>query len=591
MNSNIFDELNEQQSKAVEYTDGPSIVLAGAGSGKTRVLTYKVLHLIHNENVDPSKIMMMTFTNKAAKEMQKRVGSTLGFIGTFHSFCAQVLRKDGQHVGVPPSYIIYDTDDTIALIKDILKGMTVYKKITPTTIKYKISSAKDNLLTPEQFVKFARNETDEVVSRVYKKYQARLEKNNAVDFDDLIFKTVELFRDHPEVRERYNKTFTHVLVDEFQDTNAAQYLLAKYLAQSHQNITAVGDFSQSIYSWRGADIQNLERFNEDFTGAKVFYLEQNYRSTQNVLDLAYEVISHNETHPILELYTENDEGKDITIKELFNEQDEAIFIAEEIKKLNGKESYDDVAVLYRTNAQSRVIEEAFLHYGIPYVLIGGTRFYERKEIKDMLAYIRLYINPEEEISLDRAQKIGKRRYNKLNELYKEVEQKEQEITTDDLIKLIFQRTGYLDMYDEEDPSDIPRIENLKELRSVAIRFEDVHEFLQQVALVESEYSQNEKQRKSKQGVKMMTLHQAKGLEFPYVFIVGAEEGLIPHSRSIYDRHQLEEERRLMYVGITRAEKKLYITYVQKRFMFGRRLFAQVSRFIEHKVEPSIPKTF
>ncbi len=593
MNSSIFDELNEQQKEAVKHVDGPSIVLAGAGSGKTRVLTQKVLHLIEDHNVDPQSISMMTFTNKAAREMQKRVNYPLGFIGTFHSLCARILRKEAHHLGMSHDYVIYDEDDAISLLKQLMKNVVMRKKLTPKMVKYRISSAKDNLIGPEKFMNFISSEQDEVVAQIYMKYQKKLEENNAFDFDDLIGKTVELFRSNPKVLEKYQDQFTHVLVDEFQDTNTAQYILSQMLAKKSKNLTVVGDFSQSIYSWRGADIKNLEKIEKDFEGTEVFRLEQNYRSTQNVLDFAFDVINNNDTHPVLELFTQNTSGEDITIKRLGSEQEEALYIAEEVENLVRKgHEYDDIAVLYRMNAQSRVIEEALLHYGIPYVLIGGTRFYERKEIKDVLAYLRLLINPDDDVSQSRVQKIGKKRYSNFLELYEEVKEKRENITTEELIQMVFEKTKYLDMYDSDDPQDAPRLENLKELRSVAQRFTDLVEFLHQVALVESEYSENERLQKGKNGVKLMTLHQAKGLEFPVVFIIGMEEGILPHSRSLYDQHELEEERRLLYVGITRAEKKLYLTYAQRRFMFGRRTYAQPSRFIEsHLDEDSVVRTF
>ncbi|OGK16262.1 hypothetical protein A3H80_02660 [Candidatus Roizmanbacteria bacterium RIFCSPLOWO2_02_FULL_37_19] len=580
MHSNIFDNLNEQQAEAVRHAEGPSIILAGAGSGKTRVLTMKVLYLIKDKGIDPSHIIMMTFTNKAAGEMTKRVGFTLGFIGTFHSFCAAALRRYGRHVGLNSNFLIYDEDDTESLLKNIIKDVNSPKKITPSYVKHKISSAKDNLIEPSEYIKFSDTQQDEIIAKIYLEYQKRLEKNNAVDFDDLIFKGVALFRDNPSVLKKYNDMFRYILVDEFQDTNAGQYMLARYLARGNNNITVVGDFSQSIYSWRGADIKNLERFQRDFKGAKVFYLQENYRSTQNVLDFAYNIINHNETHPILELFTKNDQGDDVLIQELENEEAEGVFVAEEITRLMQKAKLSEVAVLYRINAQSRAIEEVFLHYGIPYVLIGGTRFYERKEIKDLLSYIRLIVNPSDEISLERVHKIGKKRFEQFKVFFKEIKNEKDQYTTDELIKMTLDSTGYFLLYDENDPQDFARLENIKELRSVAVRFPNVHEFLQQVALVESEYSESEKSKKNKNGVRMMTLHQAKGLEFPYVFIIGVEEGLLPHSRSLYDLHELEEERRLLYVGITRAEKKLYLTHAQRRFMFGRRMYSQVSRFID-----------
>lgn len=582
MTDNLFEHLNDQQKEAVMHTDGPCIVLAGAGSGKTRVLTYKVLHLIRDHGVDPSEIAMVTFTNKAAREMQERVPYTLGFTGTFHALCARILRKDAPAIGYGRDFVIFDENDSEVLLKNIMKKIVMPKKISPGTVKYRISSAKDNLLNPKQFAKLVSSEQDEIIAQIYAIYQKRLEKNNAFDFDDLIMKTVQLFRENKNILEKYQDTFKYILVDEFQDTNPGQYYLTQLLADKYHNITAVGDFSQSIYSWRGADIRNLERFEEDFENTKVYYLERNYRSTQNVLEFAFTIIRGNDTHPILELFTENNAGEEVEIKQLTNEQDEALYVAHEIERLAENKGYDyeDFAVLYRMNAQSRVIEEAFLHYGMPYVLIGGTRFYERKEIKDVLAYLRLIVNPEDEVSLDRAKKLGKTRYAKFMELYREIKDRKDSIATEKLIEMIFDKTGYLDLYDQDDPAEAPRLENLRELKSVAIRFTDLIEFLHQVALVESEYSENERQQKDKKGVRLMTLHQAKGLEFPVVFITGVEEGVLPHSRSMYDKYELEEERRLLYVGITRAKKKLYITYTQRRFMFGRRSYAQVSRFLE-----------
>ena len=594
MDSNIFEQLNKQQAEAVKHTEGPSIILAGAGSGKTRVLTTKVLYLIKEKQVDPSHIAMMTFTNKAAGEMTKRVGHPLGFIGTFHSFCAAGLRRYGRHVGLDPNFVIYDEDDAISLIKMILKEINPTKSITPSFIKHQISAAKDNLIESSEYIKFSDSRNDEIIAKVYFEYQKRLEKNNAADFDDLIFKGVKLLRDNPDVLKKYNERLTYILVDEFQDTNAAQYLLSKYLARKTNNITVVGDFSQSIYSWRGADIKNLKRFEKDFQVTKVFHLEENYRSTQNVLNFAYEIITHNETHPVLELFTQNDKGEEVIIQELENEEAEAIFVATEVEKISKQIDYEKIAILYRINAQSRAIEEAFLHYGIPYVLIGGTRFYERKEVKDVLSYIRLVVNPEDEISLERINKLGKQRFEKFKHFFGEVKGNHENYSTDELINKIFAATGYLNLYDKDDPEDYARLENIKELRSVAVRFPDVNEFLQQVALVESEYSQSEKSKKDKSGVRMMTLHQAKGLEFAHVFIVGVEEGLLPHSRALYDQHELEEERRLLYVGVTRAEKKLYLTHAQRRFMFGRSTYGQISRFINQKkdeAEPGFIRTF
>jgi len=590
MNSNLFEELNKQQVKAVEYINGPSIILAGAGSGKTRVLTYKVLDLILNHKVNPQNIIMVTFTNKAASEMRKRVKHKLGFIGTFHSFCAKVLRIDGERVGVDKNFLIYDEGDQEDIIKEILKKNDFDKNYSPNYFLDKISNAKNQLIDERRYSTLFDDFSSKLVAQVYKKYQKELKKNNALDFDDLIFKTVLLFIKHEEVLNKYQDKFRYILVDEFQDTNYAQYVLTKYLSKKYQNVTVVGDFSQSIYSWRGAEIRNLQKFKEDFPRVKIFYLERNYRSTQKILDFAYNIISKNQTHPILKLYTDKHRGEDVIINQLDNEQYEALFVTEEIQKLiNNGCSLDSVAVLYRMNAQSRIIEEAFLHLGIPYILIGGTRFYERREIKDILSYVRLIVNPLDKISLERVLKIGKKQFEKFKGLYPvftkaSAGEGKNELETIKIIDKIFETTGYLNLFNEEEVEDLARLENIKELRSVAINFPKVNDFLEQVALVESEYSESEKKRKNRDGVYMMTLHQAKGLEFPYIFIVGVEEGILPHSRSFYDVFDLEEERRLFYVGITRAKEKLYITYTKKRFLFGRRGQSQVSRFLEEKEE-------
>lgn len=582
MKKDLFNELNDEQKKAVEQVDGPSIILAGAGSGKTRVLTYKVLNLIDNHNVDPSNIMMVTFTNKAAQEMKARVKEKLGFIGTFHAFCAKVLRADGEAIGISGRFVIYDDGDQEQLIKNILVSAELSKKYSPANIINRISAAKNQLIDESRYKNLFNDYSSEITAFVYKKYQEALVRNNALDFDDLLFKTVLLFLKNEEILKKYQKIFLYILVDEFQDTNHAQYVLTKLLARRNRNITVVGDFSQSIYSWRGAEIRNLEKFQEDFSGSNIYYLERNYRSTQNILDFAYNVISKNQTHPILKLTTTKAVGDEVVVKQLENEQYEAFYVADEVEKLvsaNGLD-YNSVAVLYRINAQSRVVEEAFLHYGIPYVLIGGTRFYERREIRDLLAFIRLIVNPLDEISLQRVLKIGKKRFQLFKNFYETIESRKETIATANILDQIVQRTNYIDLFDENNEEDLARLENIKELRSVALSFPNINDFLEQVALVESEYSESEKRKKDGRGVYMMTLHQAKGLEFPHVFIVGVEDGILPHSRSIYDLSNLEEERRLFYVGITRARKKLYITHTQRRFFFGKQCVSHISRFLD-----------
>jgi len=392
---------------------------------------------------------------------------------------------------------------------------------------------------------------------------------------------------HKPILDKYQNRYQHLLVDEFQDTNVAQYLIAKKLSQIHQNITVVGDFSQSIYSWRGADIANLEKFSEDFEKTQTINLEQNYRSTQKILDFAYEIISENQTHPILHLHTKAEPGDDVEIVEVENEEEEATYIAERIQDAANEIDYSEIAVLYRTNAQSRSIEELFLHFGIPYTLIGGTRFYDRKEVKDILCYLRLLVHPDDTVALERIVKLGKRRFQKYKELCLQIKDSVMEVPTAELMEMIFEKTEYLGLYDPDVSEDYARLENIKELKSVALTFPNLVDFLEQVALVESEYFEGEKLGKSKDGVRLMTLHQAKGLEFTHVFISGLEEGLLPHARSIDDIHQLEEERRLFYVGVTRAKKNLVITHAKRRFIFGRRNAAMKSRFIRSGEEDEI----
>ncbi len=577
-----LNNLNPKQQEAVEIIKGPSVILAGAGSGKTRVLISKVLNLIENHQVDPYSILMITFTNKAAEEMKKRIVRRLGFVGTFHAFCAKMLRIEGEAISINRKFVIYDEGDQIDLLKQILKKMDS-KRFTPSYFLNRISAAKNQLIDYKKYLELFSDYNASLVAEVYEKYQKALVKNKALDFDDLLVQAVKLLSKNEQILTKYQNRYQYILVDEFQDTNYAQYVIVRLFGEKYKNVTVVGDFSQSIYSWRGADIKNLEKFQEDFPKAKVIYLEQNYRSTQNILDFAYQVIVKNQTHPILQLYTKNHQGEEVIFQELENEEQEAIFIAQEILRLSKESGHPNFAVLYRTNAQSRVIEEAFLHYGLPYVLIGGTRFYERKEIKDVLAYLRLLVNPEDSVSLERVKKIGKRRFDKFKEFHKKIKNEIEKKTTDQLMEEIFDKTKYLELYNVSDEIDYSRLENIKELKSVAITHPKLEEFLEQVALVESEYFAGEKRARSASSgqiqVKLMTLHQAKGLEFPCVFIVGVEEGILPHSRSIDDLFQLEEERRLFYVGITRAQKKLYITYAQRRFIFGRRAEAMKSRFI------------
>lgn len=601
MKSELLNSLNNEQFKAVEATNGPTVILAGAGSGKTRVLTYKVIYLILEKNVAPENILMVTFTNKAANEMKERIQKffakykQLGknqspFISTFHSLCAKLLRKEAGKIGFSSQFSIYDGNDSLDLIKQTMEHLYISTKdFKPNAILGTISGAKNELITPEQYTLFARGQFQKTVAVIYPSYQRLLKENNAMDFDDLINHTVKLFQEDELVLKKYQDQFGYILIDEYQDTNRAQYLLTKLLAKKYNNICVVGDFSQSIYSWRGADYRNLTRFKDDFPKTKTFALSQNYRSTQKILDGATAVIAHNTTHPILSLWTQNPHGEEIEIYESLNEQDEIDFIIKSIYSI-GISKLDQIAILYRTNAQSRIVEEAFLHNSIPYVLIGGTRFYDRKEVKDVLSYLRILGNPKDKISFKRLEKIGKGRLKKFlvfSESIKEIESME----TIELLDSTIKATQYLELYDEDDPEDRARLENIKELRSVALAFPQLTEFLENVSLVESEYYADKKLNDGKKNaVTLMTLHAAKGLEFPYVFIIGMEEGIFPHSRSLMNKDELEEERRLCYVGMTRAREKLYLTYARKRIFFGRMNQNTVSRFIFELPEKVINKS-
>lgn len=610
METTLLKDLNPEQKAAVLQIDGPVIILAGAGSGKTRVLTYKVLYLMLQKQIEPESILMITFTNKSANEMKERMHkfldntetktSAFPWIATFHSMCAKILRIDGKHIGYSQRFLIYDSQDQMEALKEAMVRLNISTRdFKPHSVHATISQAKNELINASEYLQFARGYFQEIVAKIYPMYQAILKENDALDFDDLILQTIRLFRDQEQILKKYQNRFEYILVDEYQDTNRAQYMLTKMLAARWKNICVVGDFSQSIYSWRGADYRNLIKFKDDFTNAKTFSLSQNYRSTQMILDGASTVIAKNKSHPVLKLWTENPAGEEIEIFEAQNEQDEADYIIRKIIGL-GVSKLNDVAILYRTNAQSRVIEEAFLHHAIPYTLIGGTRFYERKEIKDVLAYLRIISNPKDSISHKRAEKLGKGRLAKFLAYrstlpedinYDEHKEGEEPIRTIDILDGVIRATGYLELYDEKIEEDRMRLENIKELRSVAIDYPDIHEFLENVALVEQEYHSEEQEGSKKNAVTMMTLHAAKGLEFPVVFMIGMEEGLFPHSRSLMDKGELEEERRLAYVGMTRAMRKLFLTHAKRRLYFGQRTNNMVSRFVlelpEHVISQKV----
>ena len=631
MNS-LLTGLNKEQQQAVQHTEGPLLILAGAGSGKTKVLTVRIAHLLA-QGVNPYEILAITFTNKAAKEMKSRVESLVGdvanriWLSTFHSFCAKFLRFElDNFLGYNSNFTIYDTSDSQAVIKAALKALNLDDKYYPVGAMIgAISDAKNKLLFASDFRKQARDFYQEKVADVYEYYERELRKNNALDFDDLLLVAVKLLQSNEAVLDKYSKRFRYVMIDEYQDTNHAQYLLAKLLASHWKNIAVVGDADQSIYAWRGADIQNILDFEKDYPNCTSIKLEQNYRSTKIILDAANAVIENNEGRPKKNLWTDKTEGAKIQHFTAQSEHEEAAFIGDTIAKKHDIHGvpYGDMAILYRTNAQSRVLEEALIKRALPYTMVGGTKFYDRKEIKDVLAYLRVLYNPFDDLSLLRIINVPKRsigattvaklqdyaRANgtslfmtltqlhlvdtikgktkeKLEEfgilIFTLVAEMEDKIVLD-ILESILDRTGYLAQLEEStDPQDQARAENIGELLSVAKDFQDtnptgtVEDFLEQVALVNDVDSFEQEESK----VTLMTLHAAKGLEFPIVFLGGLEEGLFPHSRTLMNPEEIEEERRLAYVGITRAEKELYISNATTRTVFGRTSSYLPSRFID-----------
>ena len=631
MNS-LLTGLNKEQQQAVQHTEGPLLILAGAGSGKTKVLTVRIAHLLA-QGVNPYEILAITFTNKAAKEMKSRVEGLVGdvatriWLSTFHSFCAKFLRFElDNFLGYNSNFTIYDTSDSQAVIKAALKALNLDDKYYPVGAMIgAISDAKNKLLFASDFRKQARDFYQQKVADVYEYYERELRKNNALDFDDLLLVAVKLLQSNEAVLDKYSKRFRYVMIDEYQDTNHAQYLLAKLLASHWKNIAVVGDADQSIYAWRGADIQNILDFEKDYPNCTSIKLEQNYRSTKIILDAANAVIENNEGRPKKNLWTDKTEGAKIQHFTAQSEHEEAAFIGDTIAKKHDIHGvpYGDMAILYRTNAQSRVLEEALIKRALPYTMVGGTKFYDRKEIKDVLAYLRVLYNPFDDLSLLRIINVPKRSigattvaklqdYARANDtslfmtltqlhlvdtikgktkekleefgiliftLVAEMEDK----TVLDILESILDRTGYLAQLEEStDPQDQARAENIGELLSVAKDFQDtnpngtVEDFLEQVALVNDVDSFEQEESK----VTLMTLHAAKGLEFPIVFLGGLEEGLFPHSRTLMNPEEIEEERRLAYVGITRAEKELYISNATTRTVFGRTSSYLPSRFID-----------
>lgn len=567
-------------------------MLAGAGSGKTRVLTYRTDWLINTKKIDPSKIVLLTFTNKAAGEMKERIKKMgdrkieLGFSGTFHTFCAKMLRVYGVNVGVNPGFVIFDTDDSETTMKQVLKELEIDpKQSKPGMFLALISKMKNDLITVKMAEETAKDYFYRQLAKVWRAYQERLSRNNAVDFDDLLTKTVDLLR-IDRIRDEVNAKFEWILVDEYQDTNKAQFELTKLLAGEKSNITAVGDAAQAIYSFRGADYRNLKLLEETYPNLTTVGLPKNYRSTQYILDAAYGVVSNNVNHPTLKLSATRETGNKLNLFEAIDEKDEAKFVVDSAKKIIDRG--EELAVLYRTNAQSRSLEDELLKRDVPYKLIGGLRFYNRAEVKDLIAYLRLINNPSEEISRIRIDKIGKRKamlfYEWLEKLPVEVKEEEQ---PGKLLEEIINTTNYLEKFDERDEEDAARIENINELLAVASEYTNVSLFLESAALSEAEI----KQHRSNAKVTLMTVHAAKGLEFDNVFVIGLEEGLFPHSRSMFEggKEEIEEERRLMYVAMTRAKENLTLSFARSRLTYGGRHASIPSRFLSEISEEFITK--
>jgi DNA helicase II / ATP-dependent DNA helicase PcrA len=628
--------LNPAQKEAVESIEGPILILAGPGSGKTRVITQRVAYLINVCRISPYRILAVTFTNKAAKEMTERLqGLVSGSInnltmGTFHAICARILRQDGKESGIEPGFVIYDEDDQAGLIKRALQELNLDpKKFVPKAILSAISASKSNMLYPKDCAQGSRSYFEEVVGRVYSRYQKLLEESHALDFDDLLMRTVTLLRNYPDVLKKYQERYVHVMVDEFQDTNVTQYELVKLIAGKYKNICVVGDPDQSIYSWRFADLRNILNFEKDYPNAKVLYLEENYRSTGRILETASHVIQPNQHRKPKELWTKNQAGELTNVVETYTEQEEAQYIVKEIERLvEAKEAkLGDCAVMYRTNAQSRVIEEAFVRYGTPYKLVAGTRFYERREIKDVIAYLRLISNPYDSVSLARiinipVRGIGQHSIDELAayasslaisqfevllkisngqvspaelpfnprtvksltgfaHLLKELVDRSQDTRILDLFDIVVAKSGYKDFILNYEDGD-ERWDNVMELRTVSEKYRDLapkeglSAFLEDIALI----SDVDNFKESEDKVTLITLHQAKGLEFGVVFIAGVEEGLLPHFRSLDDPYQMEEERRLCYVGITRAKRRIYLVHAFRRNLMGRSTVNKASRFLQ-----------
>lgn len=636
LTKNLLNGMNPQQAEAVKSTEGPLLIMAGAGSGKTRVLTHRIAYLVVEKEVYPSKILAITFTNKAAREMRNRIDGLLGagisesmWVSTFHSMCVRILRRNIDRIGISKNFSILDSADQLSVVKNVLKQLNIdSKRFEPRAILSAISSAKNECITADQYKANSNpnNPYEKVIAQVYEGYEKRLLKNQSLDFDDLIMTTIRLFERVPEVLEFYQNKFQYIHVDEYQDTNHSQYKLVQMLASKFKNICVVGDSDQSIYRWRGADIGNILSFEKDYPNAKVILLEQNYRSTKTILQAANQVIENNESRYPKRLRTDNDEGEKIVVFKAGNEQQEAQYVVKTIQQLMKKEnrSLDDFAILYRTNAQSRVMEEVLVKSNMSYQIVGGTKFYDRKEIKDLLAYLRLIANNDDDLSLARIinepkRSIGATSFEriatyaieqdrsifdamnevvfmgltpkatsaveKFRDLIEGLTKMQEYLSVTELVEQVIDKTGYRTMLQNEKTIEAEsRLENIEEFLSVTKAFEERSDdksliaFLTDLALV-ADIDALDKEDSSKGNIILMTMHSAKGLEFPIVFIIGMEENIFPHSRSLDDPAEMEEERRLAYVGITRAEQKLYLTCAGSRTLFGRSSFNPPSRFL------------
>lgn len=616
---NLVDSLNDRQKEAVVNTDGPMLILAGAGSGKTKVLTTKVAYLIEEKNIDPNNILAITFTNKAAKEMKERIfkleGNSAFYIqiSTFHSFGLKILKENCELLGYEKNFTILDSDDSLSIIKKIMKELNIdANKYNPKAIKNVISNNKNEIIDPEKYSLYVNTDFDEIALEVYRKYEKSLKINNAVDFDDLLILPLKLFNNNPGVLQKYQEKYKYVFIDEYQDTNEPQYILSKMISAKYKNITVVGDADQAIFTWRGANYKNILNFEKDYKDAKVVLLEENYRSTKTILNAANNVIKNNKVRKEKNLWTQNEEGSKITYYKAFDEKDESNYVVNEIKKLIEKGvNPKDICVLYRANAQSRTVEEAFLTSNISYNIVGSYAFYNRKEIKDLIAYLKLIYNNKDDVSLLRIINYPKRgignkaienlaiKSNVLDKslyevidsgkelefknMIEEIKKEESHLTLTELIDMVLDKSGMKKSLEDEKSieADI-RLENLEEFKSIAKAMEinegivSLEELLDKLALV-SDVSEQKNDNEDK--VTLMTMHAVKGLEYDYVFVVGVEEGLFPHSNSLESNDELEEERRLCYVAITRAKKKLYLINARSRILYGKVSSNVPSRFI------------